>query len=57
MEQIENALVNYKRGNEDFFNLSKALDNYLDVSVDIEALGMTEARPQGDPIYDGLSDA
>ena len=57
LEQLENALVNYKRGNEDFFNLSKALDNYLEVSVDIESLGMTEARPEGDPIHDGLSDA
>lgn len=57
LEQIENALVNYKRGNEDFFNLSKALDNYLEVSVDIQALGMTEVRPLGDPVFDGLSDA
>ena len=33
------------------------MDNYLEVSVDIESLGMTEARPEGDPIHDGLSDA
>lgn len=36
---MENALVNYKRGNEDFFNLSKALDNHLEVKVDLQSLG------------------
>lgn len=40
LEQLENALMNYRRGKEDFFNLSKALDNYLDVKIDIEALGV-----------------
>ena len=38
LEQLENALLNYHRGKEDFFNLSKALDNYLEVKVDVKAL-------------------
>ena len=49
--------MNYRRGNEDFFNLSKALDNYLEVSVDVEALGVLPDRTREDPIENALSDA
>jgi hypothetical protein len=57
LEQLENALVNYRRGNEDFFNLSKSLDNYLDVSVDVKALGVLSDHVKIDPIKGSLSDA
>lgn len=33
--QLEDILVNYKRANEDHFNLSKALDNSVEVTIDI----------------------
>ena len=53
---MENALVNYKRGNEDFFNLSKALDNHLEVKVDLQSLGFLNDKSMSDPIYNGISD-
>ena len=56
LEEIENSLVNYKRGNEDFFNLSGALDNYLDVSVDVKALGVLPERIENDPTTSAMSD-
>lgn len=49
--------MNYRRGNEDFFNLSKALDNYLEVKVDVEALGVLADTSNMDPLSANLSDA
>ena len=48
--------MNYKRGNEDLFNLSKALDNYLEVKVDVKSIGFLDEKTVGDQIYNGLSD-
>lgn len=53
---MENCLVNYKRGNEDFFNLSKALDNHLEVKIDLQSLGFLNDKSMSDPIYNGISD-
>jgi len=37
-KQLEDLLLNYKRANEDVFNVSKALDNTVEVSTDINSL-------------------
>lgn len=48
--------MNYKRGNEDFFNLSGSLENYLNVSVDVKALGVLPDNSRIDPVTNSLSD-
>lgn len=43
-EKLENTLLNYKNANEDNFNLSKALDNTLKVTIDINSFGAVKNR-------------
>lgn len=43
-KQLEDCLMNYKNANEDKFNLSKALDNTLEVTIDINSFGSVEKR-------------
>jgi hypothetical protein len=37
-KQLEDCLLNYKNSIEDKFNLSKALDNHLEVNIDVGSL-------------------
>lgn len=43
-KKLEDCLLNYKNANEDKFNLSKALDNTLEVTIDINSFGSVEKR-------------
>jgi len=43
-KQLEDCLLNYKRANEDNFNLSKALDNTVEVTIDISTLSAVQKR-------------
>ena len=37
-KELEKILLNYERANEDSFNLSKALESKVEVTIDVEAL-------------------
>ena len=43
-KKLEDCLLNYKRSNEDAFNLSKALDNTVEVTIDISTLSAVQKR-------------
>lgn len=43
-KQLEDCLLNYRNANEDRFNLSKALDNHLEVTIDLGAFKPTQDR-------------
>lgn len=44
MKELDDILVNYERGNEDKFNLSKTLDNKVEVTIDVGALNPVQNR-------------
>lgn len=51
-KKLEDCLLNYKRANSEIFNLSKALDNELEVSIDLGSLSTIQKQDLG-----GLSQA
>ncbi len=40
--ELDNILIKIDRENEDNFSLSKGLDNYLKVTVDVKSLGVLD---------------
>ena len=53
-ETLDQALLANEDGNDDNFNLSKALDNYTQVNIDLKSLGVldSQARKGGESISD-----
>jgi hypothetical protein len=45
-KKLEDCLLNYKNTMEDKFNLSKALDNTLEVTIDVSAFTPVKNRSQ-----------
>ena len=39
-KELDNILIKIERENEDNFSLSKGLDNYVKVTVDVKSLGV-----------------
>lgn len=42
--EIENILMKTENDNEDMFNLSKGLDNFVQVKFDLKSLGVLDAK-------------
>ena len=42
-ETLDQALLASEIGNDDNFNLSKALDNYTQVNIDLKSLGVLDS--------------
>jgi len=45
-KKLEDCLINYKNSIEDKFNLSKALDNHLEVTIDVNSFTSVKKRNQ-----------
>ena len=54
-KELENILIKIERENEDNFSLSKGLDNYVKVNVDLKSLGVLDA-PDSVRIDSSVSD-
>jgi hypothetical protein len=44
VKEIENILMKTEIENEDMFNLSKGLDNFVQVKFDLKSLGVLDAK-------------
>jgi hypothetical protein len=44
VKEIENILMKTENDNEDMFNLSKGLDNFVQVKFDLKSLGVLDAK-------------
>ncbi len=44
VKEIENILMKTENDNEDMFNLSKGLDNFVQVKLDLKSLGVLDAK-------------
>lgn len=44
LTEIENILMKTENDNEDMFNLSKGLDNFVQVKFDLKSLGVLDAK-------------
>jgi hypothetical protein len=54
-KELDNILIKIDRENEDNFSLSKGLDNYMKVTVDVKSLGVLDA-PKSEQQEVSLSD-
>jgi hypothetical protein len=43
-ETLDQALMSSDIGNDDNFNLSKAMDNYTQVNIDLKSLGILDSQ-------------
>ena len=54
-KELDNILIKIERENEDNFSLSKGLDNYVKVTVDVKSLGVLNT-PTSEKKEESLSD-